>query len=234
MLRLNIRCGESTWRFGAPQWGYVDGGDLTPTQAAAMLAGKRVCCLIHGYNVKEPDDAYARIALHVEDCYDELLCLKWPGSKWTLAFWLARIRAPKAGRMLAEALGALDCAALDIEAHSLGCRVALEAIRYGLRCRNLVLAGAAVANEALSLDETFGWCLANATRVLVAWSHHDDVLAKPGRLGLFNNPLGLTGPEAGRKTLPHVISLDCSESVPKHSAYKSDTKTFLPAWRAIA
>ncbi len=234
MLRLNLRRGDSTWRFGAPQWGVVDGDDLTPMQAAAMLAGRRVCVLIHGYNVGQPDDAYARIASHIGDAYDELIAIHWPGSEWTMAFWLAMWRAPKAGRMMAEALGGLDCAALDIEAHSLGCRVALEALLQGLRCRNLILAGAAVANEALGIEERFGWCSANAKRVLVAWSHHDDVLAKPGRLGLLNTPLGLSGPEAGRKTLPHVISLDCSESVPKHSAYKSDTKTFIQAWRAIA
>ncbi len=234
MLRLNLRRGDSTWRFGAPQWGVVDGDDLTPLQAAAMLAGRRVCVLIHGYNVGQPDDAYARIASHIGDCYDEVIAVHWPGSQWTLAFWLAMGRTGKAGRLLADALGALSPASLDIEAHSLGCRVALEAVLYGLRCRNLILAGAAVANEALAVSERFGWCVANAARVLVAWSKHDDVLAKPGRLGLFNNPLGLTGPEAGKRTLPQVISLDCSASVPKHSSYKSDTKTFLPAWRAIA
>lgn len=234
MLRLSIRNGDSTWRFGAPQWGVVDGDDLTPTQAAARLAGRKVCALIHGYNVGQPDDAYARVASHIGDAYDELIAVHWPGSQWSMAFWLAMWRAPKAGRMLADALAGPGCAALDVEAHSLGCRVALEALLYGLRCRNLILAGAAVANESLAIEDKFGWCAANAARVLVAWSRHDDVLAKPGRLGLFNNPLGLTGPERGRRTLPQVISLDCSETVPKHSSYKSDTRTFIPAWRDIA
>lgn len=234
MLRLNLRKGDSTWRFGPAQWGIVDGDDLTPTQAAAMLNGKRVCAIGHGYNVTEPDDAYAMLSLNLAGVYDELIWIRWPGSKWKLAFWLAMLRAPKAGRLLAEALSPLECAALDIEGHSLFCRVALEAMLNGLRCRNLILAGAAVANQALAISERFGWCVANAQRVLVAFSRHDEVLSKAGRLGLFDNPLGLTGPEIGRQTLKNVIALDCSESVDKHSAYKRDTKTFIPAWRAIA
>lgn len=232
MLRLSLRRGESTWRFGPAQWGIVDGDDLTPTQAAARLAGKRVCLFGHGYNVSEPDDAYARLALHVGGLYDELVFLKWPASKWTAAFWLALLRAPKAGRLLAESLAGINVAALDIEAHSLGCRVALEALLNGLRCRNLILAGAAVANEALGLWERFGWCVANAQRVLVAYSEHDEVLAQAGRLGLFNNPLGLTGPEKSCRMLPHVLALDCSMTVMKHSAYKSD-RTFLDWWRSM-
>ena len=234
MLRLSIRRGNSTWRFGPARWGFVDGEDLTATQVVAMTRGKRVCLLLHGYNISEPEDAYARIESHIWGSYDVLICGRWPGSRWTAAFWMAVLRSPKAGRLLAEALSGLECAVLDAEGHSRGCAVLLEALRYGLRVRNLILAGAAVANEALALEEKFGWCLANAKRVLVAWSKHDDVLAKPGRLGLLNNPLGLTGPEPGRKTLPNVISLDCSDTVLRHSAYKSDTKTFLPAWRAIA
>jgi hypothetical protein len=232
MLRLNLRKGESTWRFGSPQWGVVDGPDLTPYEAAGRLKGKRVLFLVCGFNVVDPTDAYCRIASHVEDMYDEVVFVWYPGSKWPLAFWLAMWRAPKAGRMLAELLGALDCT-IDLEVHSLGCRVALEAILYGLRCRNLILAGAAVPNEALALNARFGWCVANTKRVLVAYSKHDEVLAKAGRLGLFNTPLGLSGPEPGRKMLPQVTVVDCSSSVHKHNAYKGDTSIFIPAWKKM-
>lgn len=234
MLRLSIRKGESTWRFGPIQWGVVDGPDLTPTQASAMLDGKRACALIHGYNVGDPDDAYLRIASHITDCYDDIIAVHWPGSEWSAAFWLAQLRAPNAGKMISDALAPLNCAALDIEGHSLGCRVALEALLNGLRCRNLILAGAAVANESLALGERFGLCVTHTQRILVAYSRNDDVLDKAGRLGLFNVPLGLSGLEPGLKYLPHIYSVDCSATVPEHSKYKIDTMAFLPAWRAIA
>ena len=234
MLRLNIRRGDSTWRFGRPQWGIVDGPDLFPTQAAARLYGKRVLALISGYNVKDPTEAYKVLAKLIGDLYDEIVFIYWPNAELEIAFWTAQLRAPKAGRIIAECFAGIECAVLDFEGHSLGCRVALEALLQGLRVRNLILAGAAVDNEVLAVDCRFGWASANALRILVAHSRHDEVLARAGRLGLWDNPLGLNGPERGRRYLPHVLTLDCAESVKQHSAYKGDTTTFLPAWRAIA
>jgi hypothetical protein len=60
------------------------------------------------------------------------------------------------------------------------------------------------------------------------------VLGRAGRVGLFDTPLGLYGLEPGRRYLPHVMALDCSESVHQHSAYKGDTRVFLPAWQQLA
>lgn len=232
MLRLSLRKDDSTWRFGAPQWGVVDGDDLTATQAAAMLAGKRICVLVHGYNVGDPARAYYCLREKVGVLYDEMVCVYWPGSAISLGFWFARIRASKAGRLLAEALAPLECAAIDIEGHSMGCHVTLEALASGLTVRNCILAAAAVDNESIQRGQKYEAAVQRAQRVLVAYSHRDAVLAGAYRLGCLDGALGWHGPQEQAECLANTICLDCSMTADSHSAYKSD-KTFLDWWRSI-
>lgn len=232
MLSLSLRQGGSTIFFGPPRWAVVDGPDLTPTQAAARLAGKRVLALVHGYRVSEPTDAYLRVWSHVAGLYDECVMIHWPGSDWMLGFWLARRRAAKAGRLLAGALGPLEPASLDVEGHSLGCMVALEAGNAGLRCRNLILAAAAVDNESIEAGERYEPAVHRAAHVLVAFSRHDGVLAGAYRAGLWDNALGLTGPQDRGRCCLNISSVDCSRTVFGHSEYKRDP-AFLAAWRRL-
>ena len=234
MLRLSIRKGDSTIFFGPPRWSEVDGADLTATQVQSRLAGMRVLGLIHGYNVEDAFDAYARIAIHMDDSYDEVVGVEWPGSKLDLAFWLARMRAGKAGRLLAEELGPIysAAAALDIEGHSLGCMVALEALSAGLRCRNLVLTAAAVDNESIQAEERYWIATQRAHQILVAYSRHDPVLAGAYRIAMADRALGLTGPEDAKRVCSSVIALDLSNDISEHSQYKACGRLF-STWRNL-
>jgi esterase/lipase superfamily enzyme len=231
---LNLRNGDSTRRFGdEPQWsGLNQTGTLTATQVAAQLSGKRVLALVHGYRVEDPIDAYLRILSRVECLYDAAILVRWPGSDWGLGFWWAKCRASKAGQMLAAALCPITCAALDVEAHSMGCRVTLEALASGLAVRNCILAAAAVDDESIQRGNRYGYAVERARAVLVAYSCHDKVLTGAYYLGAFDRALGQHGAQDRAWCAPHVRFVDCSATAGGHSAYKTD-ETFFAAWETI-
>ena len=237
MLCLNLRKGNSTILFGAaPEWSeFPSDTHLTNEQAAARLSGRRVLVLIHGYNVEDVWGAFAEVALQVSPWYDAIVGVPWPGSKLDLAFWLARMRAGKAGKMLAAALAPIKAvaAALDIEGHSLGCMVALETLTAGLRCRNLILTAAAVDNESIQVGERYWDATQRAERVLVAYSRHDPVLAGAYRFAMVDRALGLTGPETPKFCATWVIRLDLSSVISGHSEYKRCPELF-EAWKRLA
>jgi esterase/lipase superfamily enzyme len=236
MLLLNLRSAESTIVFSPkPHWSVADGEDMSITEVRAHLAGKRVLVLVHGYNVQDAFDAYSRMGINIAQHklgYDEIIGVQWPGSKVSLAFLLAAARANKAGRKLQQALSILDgVAVLDIEGHSLGCRVICEAVVQGLRPRLIVLAGAAIDNHSVHKDETYGIHLASVPLVLIARSGRDAVLRTAYSLASWDNALGLTGPEDSTKVTANVHTVDLTEFVPEHSAYKKCEEFYL-AWKA--
>lgn len=234
MLRLNLRNGESVYRFGStPTWGIVDGGELSAEQAAAAIADRRVIVLVHGYRVEDPVDAYLRVWSHVALWYDVLLGAYWPASDFKLGFWFACRRSKTAGRMLAGALAGCSPAALDLEGHSRGCGVVLEALAAGLEARNVILAGAAVDNESIQVGEQYAEAVRHTQRTLVACSARDRVLRGAYSIGMFDRALGLHGPQDPGRCDPRVSVVDCTPSVGDHSAYKSDSKTFYRAWEAL-
>lgn len=239
MLHLNLRKGDSTIRFGRSEWRELDSPNiLDVNRVADRLSGKRVLALLHGYNVDDPFDPYLRVAanlrIHCPDAYDEIIGVTAPLSRLSLAFLLAWTRAPEAGQRLASALlwSCADAASLDVEGHSLGCRVALEALSCGLRVRNVILAGAAVDNESIHRDQKYGEAIDQAEHALIAYSRRDDVLRRAYPLARWDRALGLTGPEDVSRVAPHVMSVDLQDSIPAHSAYKNSAD-FYAAWRAL-
>lgn len=234
VIRLNLRRGTSTTRFAdAPQFEAMDGSPITPTRAAMLINGKRALLLVHGYRVEDPAGAYAQLGRFVGQMYDVIVEGYWPGSDWMLGFWFARHRAGRAGRMIAEAMCPLMPESLDVEGHSLGCMVALEAANAGLLARNLILAAPAVDNESIQRGERYALAMMRCQRVLVAHSTRDDVLATAYRVGRWDNALGLRGPQDKTSCFANTRIVDCSATAGGHSAYKSDP-TFLTAWRDIA
>jgi esterase/lipase superfamily enzyme len=164
--------------------------------------------------------------------YDEIIGVQWPGSKVALAFLLAAARANKAGRRLQQALSILDgVAVLDIEGHSLGCRVICEAVVQGLRPRLIVLAGAAIDSDSIHSDTEYGVHLATVPSVLIARSGRDAVLRKAYTLASWDNALGLTGPEDPTKVSANIRTVDLTEWVPEHSYYKK-CEEFYHAWKS--
>lgn len=234
ILSLNLRAGSSVYRFGpAPAWAVVDGDALSPEQAAAAIDGRRVLVLVHGYRVEDPIDAYLRVWSHVSAWYDVAVFSQWPASDFRLGFWFACHRTKKAGQMLAGALAGCKPAALDLEGHSRGCGVVLEALAAGLEARFAILAAPAVDNESIQVGEKYEAAIRHTRKTLVACSARDKVLAGAYSIGMFDRALGLSGPQDLERCDPRVSVVDCTPSVGSHSAYKSDTETFYRAWGAL-
>lgn len=233
MLILSLRDNDSRFRFGKPTWheNYIRNPELDPEAVQAGLADLRVGILIHGYNVEDAMDAYARMALAIQDRYDEIVGLTWPASI-SAGFWWARRRAEDAGQRLRNELHFLNPYRLDLQGHSLGCRVALEALRAGLHCRNLLLAAPAVGDDEIARSARYGEAIDRAQRVLVAHSAHDRVLRRAYRLAVWDRALGLKGPRKPELVAEHVSSLDLSSSVGAHGDYKR-TPGYIGAWRAM-
>lgn len=236
LLRLNLRSGSSTIRFAKqPEWLDTLGNPLSEAAVQFHTHGRRVLALVHGYNVTEAMDAYALIAMMVSNHYDTVIGVTWPGSQISLAFWFAELRANKAGRLMAAGLLPLldgiaaNGGCLDVEAHSLGCRVALESLRSGLEVRNLILAAAAIHDEAVEVGELYGSVIEGRThRTLVTYSRNDPVLRHAFRLAEWDNALGLTGPRSSKDVmLPTTLeSIDLTPVIGTHSGYKKSAEFY--------
>ena len=233
MLVVSTRRDNSVFCHGPTTWHLTDIGapELEVESVHEVLAGRRVCVFIHGYNVDDALGAYAELAYQLNGSYDLFVGATWPGSKLKVGFWTARWRAEESGKRLAEALSFIPPELLDIQAHSLGCRVALEALKAGLHCRNLILAAAAVGEEDLSV--AYADAVNRAQRVVVAHSHEDDVLHGAYRMALWHDALGLNGPRASDDLPPHVETWDLAVSVKKHSDYKR-SGLYYQKWKEIA
>lgn len=237
MIVLNLRAADSTIVFSAlPHWSVPDGEDLSVSEVRERLRGKRVLVLIHGYNVEDALDAYARMEVNLSERniqYDEIIGVTWPGSKVMLAFLLAKVRANKAGKKLAQALNILSgVACLDIEGHSLGCRVACEAVANGLTPRMLILAGAAIDSDSILQGTDYGQAIEDVPAVLVAYSREDSVLRRAYTIAEWENALGLTGPSDKMQCGENVHCVDLSDYVPSHSYYKKSDEFYL-AWKSV-
>ena len=245
MLKLNLRRGESAFRFGPPSWSTDLEDPIDFSTARQMLDCARVLVLVHGYNVADAFDAYARIAAQVEDLYDVVVGLSWPGSEVELGYWSAEKRADKSGRLLAEIFSDIPYESLDVEGHSCGCRLALEAVKQGLVVRNLILAGAAVDNETVHYDEKYGSGLTTSVgQCIIAYSREDEVLKRAFRLSsaikrvFVLRPddckaLGYDGAEKPSLLPRNVSQYDMTDSIKSHSAYKKSPE-FYRLWRKIA
>ena len=111
--------------------------------------------------------------------------------------------------------------------------VVLEALRAGLRVRNCLLTAAAVDHESIQQGQKYEAAVSRAQRVMVAYSQHDGVLRGAYRLGMWDDALGLTGPQDPALCAPNVLPVDCSGSVREHSDYKRD-RLFFTWWETWA
>lgn len=236
MLYLDLcRDGSRIWFAATPHWRTTMGQALTPTQASARLSGKRALLLLHGYNNTEDAaaGAYSVLVRNLEDLgslpYDVVIGAFMPLSELKIGFTFARHRARKAGRIIAEVCKHLPVASIDVQTHSLGGMVALEALRAGLHCRNLIMSAPAVSDEALEPSSRYGAYLYRANRILVAYSRHDPV-DWPYKFASWDKMLGCHGPQEPGAIVAGVDLLDCSNKINKHSGYKASVE-YLTRWR---
>ena len=222
--------------------------ELTDDELSERADGKHVVVFVHGYRnpMKNVDAAYrdvsrrliARGLLAATDTvlqaqYGLAVGFAWPGFRTrAIGFIAARPSANRAGGHLRSLIELLRHSArtVDVQTHSLGARVALQALSTGdtLWVDNLILTAPAVDNECLQPDEEFYEALESCNRVLVYHSRHDSVLKAYVALA-FDRALGYKGPEKKDVILadcPNVHVVDCASIVKAHSDYRKQEKYF--------
>lgn len=199
--------------------------DPTPIEGELLL--------VHGYNARFENVRGAYLACR--DRIEEATFFppKTVGFLWSglgdsfldaIHFHGAQARADAAAPMLAEYLR--KGPPISILTHSLGARVALEAIKQaGVQVSRLYLTGPAVDNE--HLRTKYQGSVALCEEVHVFWSKHDPVLGAAYTLDQFDHALGSTGPDQPQFK---VISHDRSDFVHDHGDYRHDPVL----WRTIA
>lgn len=224
-----------------------NGQEISMAEVARRVKGKRVLVLIHGYHnsVSDTMDSFGTIVDTLRDrglvdeggddplAYQLVIGLQWPCSSLYLGFVTAWGRAARAGSMLADLLENWAAEAVDVETHSLGARVALEAISYPQGyVRNLILTEPAVHADVFNKPGgQYAWSTASsAKQILVCYSKHDDVLRYAFRACKWTRALGLYGPSGA--TSANVHPVDCSLDVDCHAAPKRSEILF-SAWKEL-
>jgi len=154
-----------------------------------------VVVYVHGFRQKwKTVGPHGRLLLEpwpkLDHVPSAVIAFLWPSH--TRNYPAARAKATEAGRRLRGFLLALRHAgfhSVSIVAHSLGARVALTALSYdnqestALVC-NLVLIGAAVTSDALSLRGEFPRRNVKASHLVVFFSRNDDILSSGSNTAL--------------------------------------------------
>jgi esterase/lipase superfamily enzyme len=219
------------------------GTNISDAELQAAVTGKRLHLLIHGYN---NDEAAIRESYGVIETmmstqglvgpaapYDMVLGYVWPGGELGISYVFAKRRAEKVAPRVQTLLLSIAsvAAALDINTHSLGARVALQALKGvpGKLIRNLFMLAASVDNESIEIGEKFYSSTQACNGAYVFHSKYDEVLKIWFPLGDFDMALGLNGPEDPSAIIdhsPNVKVVNCKKVIKKHTAYKSEPKIY--------
>jgi esterase/lipase superfamily enzyme len=186
--------------------------------------------LLHGFAVNERE---GRISLRnfaelvrnqLPNLDGDVVALLWPGDDLLspITYSLEERAADKTARMLADliALTLRPATSVNFVAHSLGCRVVLEAMRWlrvrGLTSDQVVLMAGAVDADALARSTRYRDAVSTAKRVSVLSSQRDNVLKFAFPVGDFlagvlfggytTRALGLVGPRnADTEVVPRPV-----------------------------
>lgn len=225
--------------------------DLNKTQILEQATNKHVAILVHGFNNKTEDvmRGYWRVVTQMKSQgvtgpagYGLVLGFSWPGFATAAGFFTAVINAKRASSYLADLINDVRAVAhsVDVQTHSLGARVALQALKNPKKTfiDNLLLSAPAVDNHVLEPDEAFNSSLESCNRCLVYHSTNDNVLKLSFPLGDLTDgihkALGNKGPRSKPVTLksPNIYVVDCSARVHDHSGYK-DAKQYFDHWKQV-
>ena len=227
--------------------------ELTDDALAARAEGKHVLVLVHGYRnpIKTVETAYRQIVktlterglltrsdAGLQEQYGLAIGFAWPGFRTrVVGFVAARPSANRAGGYLRDLLEVLQRSArtVDVQTHSLGARVALQALstQDTLWVDNLLITAPAVDNECLEPNEEFHEALDSCARAFVYHSRHDRVL-KAYSAFAADRALGATGPQNKPVILercPNVYVVDCAV-VKGHSDYRKE-KRYFDHWERV-
>lgn len=215
---------------------------LTLDQFKQRVAGKKCLVLVHGYRneAQSAVAAYGKVADMLNRTapgpgaavYDEIIGYLWPGGWLRVSFFFAVFRANCAAKRFEKLLLALaDAGAVvDVQTHSLGARVAAEALdRQRARIRFLHLTAPAIDDESVEQRKEYGEACAQCQGVYVFHSEKDQVLKVGYRMGdfpEFDEALGFHGPQHPSMVTANTRVVDCRDIVEEHGGYRSAPEYF--------
>lgn len=202
---------------------------------------KRILVLVHGYNADEKRavDAYHEVRgkihsvllSHGRGAYDAVIGYLWPGKGSAIDYFPAKENVELSAIHLRDQLEKLCALAskVDVLAHSMGNRVALEAMNHmkgDKPVRKFYSLAAAVDNEAVQTNGRYAKGIEKCERVYAFHSREDDSLKYLYQLAEFDRAFGYGGAEKSNKLADHVQVLDCNEVVDGHLKYRSTPEIF--------
>lgn len=219
------------------------GTEMSAADLTTAITGKKLLLLIHGYNNKESAirSSYNKIEtmmtthglLGPGTPYDMIVGYAWPGGDLALSYAFAKKRAEKAAPRVQTMLLSIasNASALDVNTHSLGARVALQALKGvpGKPIRGLYLLAPAVDDESIENGEKFYSSTQACQKDYVFHSKFDPVLRDWFVLGDFDQALGANGPEDPASIINHsanVKIVNCKNVIKSHSGYKDEPKVY--------
>ncbi len=193
-----------------------------------------VCILIHGYhnNLDEAVESYHVIEANLVKNsfpYKRILGFLWPGSFFALDFKIAEWRANTAGKKLADIVEQLAEAniTIDIQTHSLGARVALQAALKTNKIRNIILSAPAVKTRSVLPGGEF---FDVETKLFNCFSEGDPVLKKAFRIADWSYALGYCGISGAPYLKSNYAQKDFSSIVHTHGGYRFEP-SYYEAWK---
>jgi esterase/lipase superfamily enzyme len=220
---------------------------MTDAALAAQVKGKHVVVLVHGYrsSLAGVRSAYGAVekglaseGLISASNYGEVVGFAWPSFRTRISFPAAVGYANSASEYLYDLLKLLSQAkSIDVQTHSLGARVALQALtaQAEVKLDNLLMTAPAVDDECLEPRQEFNEPLSRMKRCYVLHSKKDSaLLAYP--IMKFDLALGARGPQHPdiiKADCPNVYAVDCVKVVrDDHGGYRK-TPVYYKFWKDV-
>jgi len=216
--------------------------EITEGTLADEVTDRHVLVLVHGYRnpLKNVAAAYKKLESELRTRgligpgnYDLAIGFLWPGFATHIGFFAAVPWANRSASYFRSLMQLLNSNAhtVDIQTHSLGARVALQALNFEHEAfaDNLMLTAPAVDNECLEPKQEFNNALASCRRCLVYHSGRDSVLKIAYRIGSIDKALGYKGPEHPaiiETECPEVFVVDCTAVVNSHGGYRAASEVY--------
>lgn len=222
--------------------------ELTQGELVERVRGKHVLVLVHGYRTpiknvaaayKVLEEGLQKEGLIGEPNYTEVIGFAWPSWRLRISFFAAVPAANGSSEYFYD-LGKLIASSaktLDVQTHSLGARVVLQALsaQTDLWVDNLILTAPAVDNESIEPAQEFNEAIDECGRCFVLHSKDDSVL-KAYLFAQLDRALGKNGPEHPTIVLDQCLNvyvLDCHRVVKgDHSGYRK-TPLYYEWWKRV-